>query len=603
MVKEATPEVPAPALPAAPAPPWLGWFGGIADRGRDKPLRRPPDILYAVDETPPPAQLVALAAQHVSIQAIYFLLPAVVAAAFGLTGLAATNLLCLTILGTAIFQFLQALTRGPVGAGYPLFAIPTPVFLGVYLAAAAAGGVGIGAVAALTALSGVAGLVVALLVRRWQTLVTSEVGGVVVFMIGSSLLPITLARLKPEGLDASATLASDVVAVGSLAVMILVALTRGRYRAFGVLAGTALGLPVALALGLAPPGAAELLVEAPWFALPRPIAPDLQGLDLPLALAFCVAIVSGKATVLGNVLAFQRAADGDWHRPDGGPMRRGLVAHGLAVGAAGLLGGIAPVPSSACVGLAIATKTLSRAVAVAGACLLLVLACSPKLAALFVLLPDAIKAAMLGYVCCFMMAAGCQLITARMLDARRIFVVGLGLSAGLGALTAPDLVRAALPPGLAAPLTIATLVAFGLNLATQPLVMRQARFELAPEAPGMPQDISDRCEALGGAWGVRRETMERAKHALLELAEVLAARGVVRFAVQARLDDDLVRLVLVWPGPPLPPPAARPDAADLLGAVAAQEGFAVWLATRQAQGFAQRPAPGGGTEARLEFAD
>jgi hypothetical protein len=45
-----------------------------------------------------------------------------------------------------------------------------------------------------------------------------------------------------------------------------------------------------------------------------------------------------------------------------------------------------------------------------------VLACCPKGLALVVLLPDPVEAAMLGYVCCFMLASGCALMTSRMLD-------------------------------------------------------------------------------------------------------------------------------------------------------------------------------------------
>jgi len=57
-----------------------------------------------------------------------------------------------------------------------------------------------------------------------------------------------------------------------------------------------------------------------------------------------------------------------------------------------------------------------------------------------------------------------------------------------------------------------------------------------------------------------------------------------------------------WQGEPLPEASARPDVDDLLGPMAAQEAFAMWLATRQALGVRQRSA-GARQELRCEFAD
>jgi hypothetical protein len=202
-----------------------------------------------------------------------------------------------------------------------------------------------------------------------------------------------------------------------------------------------------------------------------------------------------------------------------------------------------------------------------------------------------------------MLASGCQLITARMLDARRTFVAGLGLAAGLGVLIAPELLTGALPRALQSPVTAAALLAFGLNLATVPLVARQSGFAVALGSPRLGQEILDHCEELGGAWGTRRSTMDCAGHALLELAEILAARGVAEMRVLARQGDGMVQMVVGFEGEPLPRPAARPDAGDLDGPLAAQEGFAMWLATRQAQGVAQRQLAGGAVELKLDFAD
>jgi NCS2 family nucleobase:cation symporter-2 len=574
-------------------------WGGLFDRRNDKPLQRPADMVHALDDTPPLADIAALTLQQLAIQSIYFLLPGIVASTFGAGPLATTQFLCLSILCVGFAGLLQAQHRGPLGSGYALPFIPSPVFVAVYLLAAehdsAAGA------SAMVVASGIIGMLVALLLRRLSHLVPTEVAGVVVFLIGVSLLPRALAAAMPASLPPDRHHLAGLVALGTLAVMILVALTRGRLARFGALIGALAGLALALPLGLAPPDAAETLATLPWLALPLPQLPDFGGFDLPLLPAFLTACCASVASWLGDMVAFQRAADRDWKRPDEPPLRRGVLAGFGAITLAGLLGGMAPGTSSACVGLAIASRSLARIIAVAGGITLLLLACSPRLVGLFVLVPDPVKAALLGYVCCFMLAAGCQLLTLRMLDARRTFVIGLGLAGGLAVLIAPGLAGSILPSAMTSPVTAGAAIAALLNLATAPFVRRQARFTLALDGR-MTQAIEDRCEALGGAWGTKRATMDKLSHCLMELGEVLAGRGLREIAVEARSDGEQVTVLVRHAGPPLPAPSARPAAADLEGGEAAQEAFALWLATRQSSRVARR-LHAGLQELRVEFAD
>jgi NCS2 family nucleobase:cation symporter-2 len=261
---------------------------------------------------------------------------------------------------------------------------------------------------------------------------------------------------------------------------------------------------------------------------------------------------------------------------------------------------MAPSVSSAAVGLSIATGTLARRIALAGAAVLVVLALCPKLTVLFVLVPDPVEAAMLLYVAGFMMAQGCGMVAARMLDARRTVVVGLGLCSGLAVLVEPRFFAAALP-ALAAPLSVGALVAFLANLLTLPLVARRAAFTLVL-GDGQAERLERHWDRLGGAWGLRRETAERVRHALLELCELLAARGPGEVTVAARVQEDRLEVTLSHAGAPLPAPApAAPRAAALLEEQdGGSEALGVWLATRHAAGFAQR-STAAGAELRLEF--
>ena len=571
----------------------------LLSRKRDRNRTRPAHIIYDLDDRPPSLQSLLLAFQSLALQSVYFVVPAVAATAFGMDEPRTVDFLCVSILAIAIGAVLQGLTRGPLGSGYAIPYISAPVFLGAYMLAAQSGTIeAAGGVVVVAALVGAA---LTLLLRRLSVVVPTEVAGIVVFLIGISLLPSAFDLAAGGGTDPSMQHTTVALSLGSLAVMIFVALTPTPLARFAVLVGAAAGCVAALSLGLGARNAEATLAASPWFALPSPTLPDMAGFDGALLPAFLLALVAFMASGIGDIVAFQRAADGAWTKPDDGPLRRGLLAGMATMAVAGLLGGMVPNSSSACVGLSIATRAMARRIVIVGSGLLLLLACCPKLVALFILMPSAVKAAMLAYVCCFMIASGAQLITTRMLDSRRTFTVGIGLIIGLGVLIAPELFAQWLPRELASPVTAGAFAALVIHLVTQPFVIRTASFRVRQGA-AMQQQIVDQCAALGGAWGTKRETMDRVGHCLLELSEVLAARGTPDITVSARFADDRVEFTLGWQGEPLPKASARPDIQDLLGPIEAGEAFAMWLATRQASGVRQR-ATGAGQELRCEFAD
>jgi NCS2 family nucleobase:cation symporter-2 len=553
-------------------------------------------VLYGVHDPVPLPAVLGLAAQHIAVQAIYLVLPVVAATAFHLDPRGAANFVSLAILGFVALQLLQALTRGPVGAGYGIPSIPTPVMMEAYLLAASAG-LGPGQAGMLLLVAGIFAIGVTFLIPRPQSLMPAEVAGVVIFLLGVTLVPVLLDLLRVLERNFDQEDAGDILlAFFSFFVMALVALRGGKIGPHGMLIGALVGILIALPLGYGVGNVSATLAANPWFAWPRPVPPSPDGLSAGLLLAFVLATLPAKATILGNLIAFQRAADGSWDGPDGPPLRRGLLAHGVALSVAGATGAMAPGPSSACVGLSIANRTLSLRIVLVGSALLTLLALSPKAVSLFVLVPPPVKAAMLLYVACLMIATGCQLITSRMLDVRRSLVVGLGLVMGFVVLVAPAPFRQYLP-ALASALTLGTLTAFVLHLATLPLVSREVRFAL-PLDGRLHVVAEDQASALGGAWGARRETMQCVADFLIEAGELLAERGLEEALVVARGLEGRVTVTLGHPGVRLPKPAARPQAADLEGSEEARAAFALWLATRRAARIQQSDG-----ELRITFRD
>lgn len=568
-------------------------------RGRDRPMERPPGLAFWLDGTPNYPTAIGLALQHLAIQSVYFVLPVAAAGMFSHDPAEMTRFLCLSILASALWQVLQLLTRGPIGSGYPIPGTHTAAFFGAYLLTAHSGG-GFGAMGAMVCLTGLVATALTFVVNRLRIVLPNEVAGVVVILIGIALIGLATQQmgLQPGGTPRGVM--SVVVVFGAILVMVAVALSKTRAAPFSVLVGAVVGVVLALALGEGTPNATAIVAARPWLALPEPWMPDFTAVSPAPMVAYLLALVAIQATAAGSMVVIQRAADSGWTRPDAPALRRGLLANGLALTVAGLIGGAAPGPATAAVGLSVATGTLARRIAWCGVPLLVVLALCPKFVALFVLMPDPVKAAMLLYVAGFIMAQGCQLATARLLDTRRTMIVAFGLSAGIMVALAPAPFLAAVP-AIASPLSCGAIVAFLANLLTLPLVSLRAEKALALDLYA-GRAAREWFGGLAATWGLKAATAQAGAHALTELTELLQARGVANLALTSWRAEDRVELALAWDGEKLPERTDVADPEDLLGSMAALERFAVFMATRGAQRFTQRSSARG-CEARLIFED
>jgi xanthine permease XanP len=128
---------------------------------------RPPGLLYALDEWPPP---VRLGLQYAVLDANYLVLVAIIIRAARLPATESVNLMALACVGVAIGTVLQALPRGPIGSGF----LAPPVYSATYLApsvlAAQIGGMRL--VFGMTIAAGVMEIAIALLLTRLRIVLT-----------------------------------------------------------------------------------------------------------------------------------------------------------------------------------------------------------------------------------------------------------------------------------------------------------------------------------------------------------------------------------------------------------------------------------------------
>lgn len=535
----------------------------MMQRKPDAPVKRPPSLAFAIDDNPPPSVLVTMAFQHVMILSSYLVLPVLVVAATGASGIPAIEYVRLSFIVAGITTILQCLTRSPVGSGYSVPHLPAPIFFGVSILAAKAGGLPV--ISGMTLFAGLLMVVVAAGFERLKALLSTEVIGVIVLMVGISLIPAALrgALGAPKGMNHLTQLNVVAVSMLTFGIMVAVTVSRTRFQRLGILFGVTAGTAAAAVAGIIPTDSANLLEKAPWLAPPFPVATAGIAFNWTLAPAFVVAALASSAKTIGDLTMFQKANDEAWVRPDLPPLRRGVVASGIGSCIAGLFGALGTGTSTACIGLSIATRTMSRSITVLVGILAILLGSVPVIPALFLLIPEPVKGAMVLFVVCFLIVSGFQLITARMLDATRTFIVGTSLSLGLGIQILPDLYHGLVPQALESGITITAVSALLMNLGAH-LFLRESVSLVIPLDPEAAAAVSREMERLGGKWGARREVVDRVTWTLKDLAELLARRGTEKMSLELKFDELSITVKARFAGPRLEIPAIRPHESVLL---------------------------------------
>lgn len=552
-------------------------------------MRKPPNILYGVDETPPLGVNALSGLQHVGLMSIYLVYPALVAQAAGASPAAAAAVVSMTLIALAIGTILQVIPLGPIGSGFLCQPIPSILYLVPSLVAAKHGGLPV--VFAMTIAAGLLEVALARPLRRLRALFPPEIAGLVVLLAGLATGIVGLRTALGTGAQAAAPALID-VALGLVTLAIMVGLNvwgRGPLRLFCVLIGMAIGYAAAWGLGRLAPGDLASAAGGPLLALPG-VGHLGWHFDATLALPFAVAALAASLKVVGNVTTSQRANNADWVRADMGSISRGVAADGLGSIAAGALGAHGLTSSTGAVGLASATGVTSRRVAYSVVAILLLLAFVPKLGLIFYSMPGPVAGAALVFSSTFIVVNGLEIMASRLLDARKTLVIGLALVFGLAVEAFPGLLEILPPPARVAigtSLVLGTLVGLGLNVLFRIGLRRTGSMTVLPGAVDS-RALDEFLEKQGAAWGARRDVIERAKFNLAQSIETLAGSGVASGAleVEASFDEFNLDVRVSYDGPLLDLPAKRPSNEEIMASEEGERKLAGFMLRR----FADRVA-------------
>ncbi|BBK29601.1 xanthine/uracil permease [Stella humosa] len=522
-------------------------------------------LVYGREDRLPPHRLAALAFQHLILLLMFLVYPVMVGRGLGLSDQAELPFLTMAILAIGLGTVVQSLPA-PWGSGHLHVHQPSPIFLPLALQTLPFGG--LAALAPLVVVAGVTQLALARSLRWLRRAFPPEVIGIVVILLGLSLVPGALERCLEEDGRGEAGIGPMVAGV-TLAIIVGTAIYgRGPWRLFSLMIGTGAGIGLSIAFGLFSPGDLRRLADTPVFALPR-IAFDGWIFNwnlLPLVLLIaCVHTLDA----MGAHVSAQKLADADWQRTDTATAERAIRAVGGGNILAGLLGGYPAGLSSSSVGLSFTSGAVAWRIGVLTGLLGMACAFIPKIAMFLAILPEPVVGAIVLNAAAFMIAAGMELVFSRMLNTRRIFMVGLSIIAGMAALLRPELALSApdwLKPVMGSPLFVGSLVAVGLNLLFRIGISEQERLDLTAEDP-LPIRLRDFFERKGQQWGLRRTLVDHAQLGTMQAVETLFESGILAapgVQVSLRYDDLHLDVVIAYAGEPLPIGAPRPTPDELM---------------------------------------
>ena len=537
---------------------WLGPLPGPA-------VRKPPNIIYGVEEEPPTQVRWFSAIQQAAILLIYLIYPLVVAREAGLRLDQLINMLQLGCIALGAAVLLQALPRGPVGSRLLAPSCFTGLYFASSLAAVKVGGMPL--VWGMTIFAGFVEIALSLVWRRLRALVPPESAGLVVFFIGCTIA-LAACHILLVGPAGGAPLTEWLVAGITLALMVVIHVwSRSWLKIYCVVIGMLFGFLISLSTGILTRGDLEPISALPLFSMPS-LSGVSWAFDWSLVLPFAITALAAAMSTTAVLTAYQRTTDADWVRPDMPSIGRGVLGDGISTTISGALGAYGLTISNPNAGLVAATGVASRSIAFAVAVILAVAALEPRLLGVLTLMPKPVMAAAMLFTAAFIMINGIQIITTRVLDSRRTLVIGMGLTTFFGVTVYPSAFTWApqwVEPIVTTPLVLATLVALGLNLVFRIGIRRRVTMTIDTAAPAM-HDVAAFIEQSAGAWGARRDVTNRVEFAVQQTVEAIiaycGAKGPAR--IELSFDDFVINADIIYDGKPLEFPTTPPTGEELL---------------------------------------
>lgn len=401
-------------------------------------FRPPPGVLvYGLEDRLPAGQALLVGAQHVAAMIVGTVTPPLLlAATLSISAADTAYLVSVALLSSALGTFLQCRRRGPLGSGLLSVTGTSFAFIGILTQTGRAGGLAL--MLGLSCVTAPIQILLSPFIGRLRTIFTPLVSGIVVLLIGLSLIPAAYFNLAAPLKTGAPPWHGLVLGAGVIAIVVAAQATgRPWARVAGMALGVGAGLAACVVMGAIPalpPG------DGRWIALPR-LLPHGFAFSWQFAAPFAFIYLISLLEAIGDMTATSQLsglpADGPdhWKR-----LSAGVLADGITSTVSALFGGFPSATYAQNNGVIQITGVAARRVGYVMAAMLLCLGLFPPVGRLIAALPPQVIGALAVLLFGLVAVSGLRLILASGLGQREAVIVALSLGIGIGLPTQPGLV-------------------------------------------------------------------------------------------------------------------------------------------------------------------
>ncbi len=426
---------------------------------------RQSSAMYKLEDRPPFGETLLLGFQHMLAMFVGIITPPLIIAGIaGLDSVETGFFVSMALIVSGVTSYIQSRKIGPVGSG--LLGVHGTSFTFVPMAIAAANAGGLPLILGMALVTSPVEMILSRFLKQAKKLFPPVVTGTVVMLIGLGLMEAGITDFA-GGAGAGDFGSVGNLLLGSFVLIIIIIANRygkGLIKVGAVAIGLLAGYLVSIILGLIDFGP---VASAGWFTIPVPFKYGLAFRWthlLPWVLAYIITSIEtiGDLTAVAEVSG--EPIDGALHQER---LSGGLMADGVGSAIAAIFNTLPNTTFSQNVGVIQLTKVGSRVVGYAVAGILIFLGFLPRIGALISVMPKPVLGgatiALFGMVA----TSGIKIVTRGGLTDRKLFILAIALSFGLGVTMKPEVV-AQLPGWLSTVLssgiTVGAIIAVVLNL-------------------------------------------------------------------------------------------------------------------------------------------
>ena len=413
-------------------------------------------------------QSIPLGIQHVmAMFAGNITVPIIIAGIFGQTPEQKIFLIQMALFVAGVATILQTVGIGKVGSRLPIIQGTSFAFIPVMAPFAK---VGLGAVFTAAFIGGIFQMWIGKMLRPIRHLFPPLVTGIVVLMIGVSLLKVGfmyaggggwLLNNKPEVFGNS----NHLIISFTVLIVALWAHQKGKGMVSGasILIGMIAGYIVAMLMGMVNYGK---IADASWFAIPMPLQYGIEFIPGAIILMLFMAIVTTIETI-GDISA--TTMGGANREATDKELSGGIMADGLGTAFGSIFNAMPNTSYSQNAGLVAFTGVISRHVGTVAGVILILLGLFPKLGGIIAAMPESVIGGAAIIMFGLITSAGIKLIARSEMNQRNLLILGLSLSFGIGMSLLPQFVSHIPDFGISLKLLLTTglipagILAFVLN--------------------------------------------------------------------------------------------------------------------------------------------